>query len=200
VVALVLRVKDDVGHRNSFDYNGAPDGCCKAAALDALKKVGPEKVAAALFGACQSKNILVKIWASQELTKLSSEADKQPAAAKLQSEDLAKLIQQLCSDLKENDEKDQRGSIRRTAAECLGELGANAKDAVPALIERVADDVGHRNSFTYNGDTDGCCKAAALAALKKLAPDKAAEALLKARKSKNDLVRAWAAEQLAELN
>jgi uncharacterized protein YegL len=200
VVALVLRVKDDVGHRNSFSYNGDKDGCCKAAALDALKKVGPDKVAAALFGARQSKNVLVKNWASDELTKLSTEPDKQPPAAVLQSNDLATLVKELVSDLKENDQKTQRGAIRRTAAECLGKLGDKAKEAVPALMERVADDVGHRNSFTYNGDNDGCCKAAALASLKKLAPDKVQEALLKARKSKNDLVREWATKQLAEVN
>jgi hypothetical protein len=200
VVALVLRVKDDVGHANSFDYNGDTDGCCKAAALDALKKVGPEKVAAALFGARLSKNVLVKNWASRELTNLSSAPDKQPAAAILQAHDLATLIQQLCSDLNETDQKERRGSIRRTSAECLGELGDKAKDAIPALVERVADDVGHGNSFTFNGDINGCCKAAALVALKKIAPDKVQEALLKARKSKSDLVRAWATEQLADLN
>jgi hypothetical protein len=62
----------------------------------------------------------------------------------------------------------------------------------------VADDVGYQNSFDYNGDPDGCCKAAALDALKKLAPDKVQETLLKARKSRNDLVRTWAVTKLAD--
>lgn len=196
--ALVNRVKDDVGYGNSFDYNHDPNGCCKAAALDALKKVAPEKVSGALFGARNSKNVLVKIWSSHELTKLVTEPDEQPAGVGLKEVELAALVRELSSDLKENDLKERRGSIRRSAAECLGQLGNKANDAIPALVERVADDVGYQNSFDYNGDGNGCCKAAALDALKKLAPNKVQEALLKARKSKNDLVRAWATERLAD--
>jgi HEAT repeat protein len=198
--ALVLRVKDDVGHRNSFDYNGDTDGCCKAAALDALKKVAPEKVTTALFGAHMSKNVLVRNWSSEELTRLVTEPDKQPAGVELKEGELAALLKELTDDLKENDLKERRGSIRRTAAECLGSLSAKAADATSALVERVADDVGYANSFDYNGDNNGCCKAAALDALKKVAPDKVQEALLKARKSKNDLVRAWATERLADVD
>jgi HEAT repeat protein len=196
--ALVLRVKDDVGGANSFDYNGDPNGCCKAAALDALKTVAPEKVSGALFGARKSKNVLVRIWSTLELTKLETDADAQPTGVGLKDGELAALVKELTNDLKENDLKERRGAIRRAAAECLGNLGEKAKDAVPALFERVADDVGYANSFDYNGDSNGCCKAAALDALKKLAPDKVQEALLKARKSKNDLVRAWATERLAD--
>lgn len=202
--AIVQRVKDDVGDANSFDYNGAEDGCCKAAALVALKTVAPEKVAAALFGARTSKNVLVKNWASRELTALATGSEtpsrqtrrgpnEPPGATAAVSVEMSSLVAGLTDDL-----QDGRGSVRRTAAECLGALGEKAKDAVPALIARVADDVGGQNSFDYNGAEDGCCKAAALDALKKLAPDQVQEALLKARKSKNDLVRAWASAKLVE--
>jgi HEAT repeat protein len=196
--ALILRVKDDVGGANSFDYNGDSNGCCKAAALDALKNLAPEKVSGALFAGRKSKNVLVRIWSTCELAKLATKAEEDPAAVGLRDDELAILIKELANDLKENDLKERRGAIRRTAAECLGQLGEKAQDAVPALFERVADDVGYANSFDYNGDSNGCCKAAALDALKKLAPDKVQEALLKARKSKNDLVRAWATERLAD--
>ena len=190
--ALVLRVKDNVGGANSFDYNGDPNGGCKAAALDALKQLAPEKVSGALFGGRKSKNTLVKIWSTRELTRLATEPEEAPAGVGLQEGELAVLVKELTNDLKENDLKEPRSAIRRAAAECLGQLGEKADDAVPALFERVADDVAYANSFDYNGDSNGCCKAAALNALKKLAPDKVQEALLKARKSKNDLVRAWA--------
>ena len=99
-----------------------------------------------------------------------------------------------------DDLKDKSGRVRREAADALAKLGEKAKPTVPALAARVADDViDSTNSFTRNGDPDGGCKAAALEALQKVAPDRVEAALLKARKSKNEEIRAWATKKLGEL-
>ena len=104
---------------------------------------------------------------------------------------------------------DGAGHVRRAAAQSLGQLGDPA--AVPALIRRVADDVWFGLPFSnyipvddtpYDDIAEGAgqgSKPAALAALKKLAPEKVEQALLDASKSKNPEVRRWALDRLNEL-
>src|SRR5207302_1301360 len=83
---------------------------------------------------------------------------------------------------------DKAASVRTAAAAGLQKL--DDKDAVPALIQRVADDVL---------ETDPADKNAALAALKALDPDKMKAALTTASQSSNAAVKDWAVAQLAAL-
>jgi hypothetical protein len=105
--------------------------------------------------------------------------------------DLPKAVQALVDGL-----NDEAGSVRRTSAESLGKMGARARGAVPALARRVADDVWIAGIFADSADPHGGGKAAALEALKKLAPDRVQGALLQAMKSKNSHVKAWATAEL----
>jgi hypothetical protein len=101
--------------------------------------------------------------------------------------------------------RDADGYVRRSAATTLGKLGA--KEAVPALIKRVADDVWVQGpSFTLGSDNspyDGWAKQGskdrALQVLAKLAPDKVEEALTRALESKKPEVKAWALTQIGKL-
>jgi HEAT repeat protein len=74
----------------------------------------------------------------------------------------------------------------------------NAKDAVPALIQRVADDVWGSQGKAINTDNapEGNSKDAALETLKRLAPDRVEEALLEGMKSTNPRTRRWASTRL----
>ena len=120
---------------------------------------------------------------------------KDPPAEDQVPEGLPPAMRALVDDL-----KDKSGRVRREAADALAKLGDKARPTVPALAARVADDVfDSTNSFTRNGDPNGGCKAAALEALQKLAPDRVEGALLKARKSKNEQIRAWATKKLGEI-
>jgi HEAT repeat protein len=105
------------------------------------------------------------------------------------SEKVQKLIDALQS---------RNADVRQRAAEALGKLGEEALPAVPALIRRVGD-----NQFSQKGlvraYVDGS-RIAALLALKKLAPDRVKEALQKAARSRNTLVRLWAGATLKRLD
>jgi hypothetical protein len=92
--------------------------------------------------------------------------------------------------------KDKDPTVRATAAQSLHKRGAKA--AVPALIDRVADDLMNNDPFGIRGG-HGVDKSAALDALKALAPDRVEEALLRARKSSNGDVREWATRELGNL-
>jgi hypothetical protein len=110
------------------------------------------------------------------------------------------LVQALIEQLKDRD-----GKVRRTAADTLGKLGA--KEAVPALIQRVADDVWLERPFgtllgdssPYDGMPERGSKDRALQVLIKLAPDRVEEALLLAMKSKKPEVKAWALAEIGKL-
>jgi hypothetical protein len=95
--------------------------------------------------------------------------------------------------------KDPDADVRRAAATSLGKMGANAKGAVPALIQRVADDVWGTQGNSVNTDNaqGNTSKDAALEALKQLAPDRVEEALLEGMKSTSPGTRKWASAQLA---
>jgi serine/threonine protein kinase/HEAT repeat protein len=88
---------------------------------------------------------------------------------------------------------DPKVEVRRQAAESLGKNGDPT--AVPALIERVADNLwgsGDGDSLGYSS------KKRALEALKKLGATKVTQALLMATKSQTMEVRQWACWELAE--
>jgi Mg-chelatase subunit ChlD len=91
---------------------------------------------------------------------------------------------------------------RVNAATNLAKLGAKARGAVPALARRLADDKLWLRE--YSGDCPD--KSAALAALKKLAPERAPrlieEALTKLAEAKNvnPSLKQWALDRLTELD
>ena len=175
------RVADDVWVFDSTNLprQNDPNAGGKAAALEALKLLAPESVTAALATALKSKNESVRSWAAAELqNQKGDETAVEP------------LIQAL---------SDTDGWTRKAAAESLGKLGG--KSAAPALMRRVADDVWVFNStnLPHQNDPNAGGKAAALEALKLLAPEKVTAALATALKSKNESVRSWAAAELGQL-
>ncbi|HEY7427201.1 MAG TPA: hypothetical protein VH682_23405 [Gemmataceae bacterium] len=97
--------------------------------------------------------------------------------------------------------KSKNEALKIWAACRARELPASqGEKIVPALIERVADEDWPTKEYVYKGGwTSSGSKDEALAALKTLAPDRVAGALLKARKSKNDGVRKWATTELGKL-
>jgi HEAT repeat protein len=193
VPALIERVADDVWVQHpgivtfgdSTPYDGHQKTGSKDRALQALSKLAPEKVRDALLLALKSKSYQVRRWAARELA-----GQKKSAAI------VAALVEGL---------RDADGSLRRAAADSLGKLGA--KEAVPALIERVADDVWVQHpgivtfgdSTPYDGNKKTGSKDRALQALSKLAPEKVRDALLLALKSKKPAVKAWALAELGKV-
>jgi HEAT repeat protein len=110
---------------------------------------------------------------------LSQSGDEKP------SEKVQALINQLTS---------KNPETRRQTAVTLGQLGDEARAAVPALVQRVGD-----NQFARKAQVLAYVDAsrlAALAALQKLAPDRVREALEGASRSSNVQVRVWAARTL----
>jgi hypothetical protein len=193
VPALINRVADDVWLQrpygsilgDSSPFDGMKDRGSKDKALEVLAKLAPDKVEQALFTALRSKTAAVRTWAISELAgKGKNEA----------------LVAALVAGLRDTD-----GNVRRASAETLGKLGA--KEAVPALINRVADDVWLQrpygsilgDSSPYDGMKDRGSKDKALEVLAKLAPDKVEEALLAAMQSKKPEVKAWGVAQLGNL-
>jgi Mg-chelatase subunit ChlD len=93
--------------------------------------------------------------------------------------------------------QDADADVRQRAAESLGKLGAKAKGAVPALVKRVAD---ARYGKFLSGSFQGHDKDAAVAALKRIAPEKVEQALIDATKAKDPAIRSWANKRLGELD
>ena len=93
--------------------------------------------------------------------------------------------------------RDNSSYVRHQAAVSLGRLGTEARIAVPALIDRIADDVWSPGFDSKDYSTGNTSKDAALSALRRLSPEKSEEALIRAAKAKNETVRVWAATQLA---
>jgi HEAT repeat protein len=94
---------------------------------------------------------------------------------------------------------DEEANVRHAAAESLGKMGARAKGAVPALMQRLADDLwGSRNNpVNLDNSSGNTSKDSALRALQQLDSGKVEAALVGATKSKNAKTRAWASAQLA---
>jgi HEAT repeat protein len=188
----------------------------KLAALEALRKLAPDRVEEALLKAMTSTTAAVRQWALMLLASEKREAAVPAALGALKDakadvrltavQVLDKyqgeaIVQELAKALKDGDSQ-----VRRAAADSLGQRGEKAKAAVPALIERVADNVwaasgvvilSHdKAAYDDRKDRQGS-KEAALQALTKLAPEKVEEALAKALDAKNARVRAWATKKLA---
>ena len=91
---------------------------------------------------------------------------------------------------------DKDAGVRGDTARSLEKLGDKA--AVPALLKRLEDDeFGWTKWFSKRRNNVASCKDHAFDALVKLAPEKAAEGLRGALRSKNVKGRAWACETLA---
>jgi HEAT repeat protein len=186
-------VGDDVWYISGYtNVPDDPSGGGKAAALDALQKLAPDKVSEALIKATRSKTVEVRVWALGELVGRKDDTG---------ADAVVKALVRALGDAGGGDaERTARmvlagRHIRRVAAEGLQKLGA--KSAVPALVERVGDDVWYISGYTnVPDDPSGGGKAAALDALQKLAPDKVSEALVPALKSKVPTLRHWSASQL----
>jgi HEAT repeat protein len=101
------------------------------------------------------------------------------------SEKVQALINQLTS---------KNAEARRQAAVALGQLGDEARAAVPALIRRVGDGQSARKAQVV-AYVDAS-RLAALATLQKLAPDRVREALEGAARSRVTQVRVWAVRTL----
>jgi Ca-activated chloride channel family protein len=99
--------------------------------------------------------------------------------------------------------KDKDGTVRRSAAEGLRRLKVRARPVVDALVDRVADNLWVPKplfkQFNNACDPQAGGKAAALDALRGLAPDRVTEALQRAMKSANKDVRTWATGELTNL-
>jgi HEAT repeat protein len=115
-------------------------------------------------------------------------AQTTPDPGKQPSEKVQKLIDQLRS---------KNPETRRQAAVALGELGEEASAAVSALIRRVGDTQSTRKA-QVRAYVDAS-RLAALAALKKLAPDRVQEALEGAAHCPVAQVRLWAVRVLKQM-
>lgn len=209
---LFKRVADD-----TWDIHDAfgPADSSKQMALLALRTLDKTQVTSALRKAAISEIAEVRVWACRELAAQIDDdsaaglvaALKDPvpkvqvtAATSLFSFGAAAapaLVEALF---------DKDVFVRRQAAETLQKLGDRstmraevvkkvAKDAVPALMKRVADEIwDSRDAF---GLADSS-KLVALAALRTLAKNQVTSALLNAIRCKNEDVRVWACVQLAE--
>jgi HEAT repeat protein len=189
VPALMARVADEVWKNGPFDPDPAAGG--KEAALNALGKLAPERVEETLLKAVKSRNAAVRAWATAELARWNHKpaAEKAPEDAFKDAPKVAlsPVVQALVDGLSDKD-----GKVRRDSADAL--RARKEKAAVPALVQRVADDVWKNGPFDPDPAAGG--KTAALNALKELAPDRVQEALLKAIQSKNPAVKAWATTEL----
>jgi hypothetical protein len=172
---LARRVADD-----RLDVVGEKD-----AALDALRQLSPERIEKSLTDAVKSKNLYVRRWALGKLGEWEKHApDEGGTDRTLKDDGLRPVVKLLVVSL-----TDSNGNVRKEAAQALGELGAKARGAVPALMRRVADD-----KMDLSDEKD-----ATLQALTKLAPERVEEALTDAAKSKNSYIKRWAIGKLTEL-
>jgi hypothetical protein len=182
VPALKDRVADDLWSGGTFAVARDPVLGGKGDALSALRKLAPDQVPGALVRALQSKNRSVQLWAAEELGKTSAEPGHSPDAPRIVVDALVTAL------------SSRNGPLRRQAAQSLKQL--RAISAVPALKQRVADDLWVLPG-ALGADPEAGGKAAALDALKSLAPDQVAGALEEATKSKHPQVKRWA---LSEIN
>ena len=94
---------------------------------------------------------------------------------------------------------DESAEVRAAAAESLGKLGLEAKPAVPALIERIKDDVWTVDGFTKDNATGSTSKDMAVEALQSISPNDVESAVVAATLAKNARVRGWATELIGLL-
>ncbi|MGE3807787.1 MAG: protein kinase [Gemmataceae bacterium] len=229
--ALAERVADDVWyekHFQSISDTSDPEGGGKGAALAALQKLAPERVTAALTGGLKSKTRQVRDWCAVEIGK-RTDAAAVPALIERVRDDVWFVGHHQAIPPEPNDpigggkgsalaalRKLANGRVVETLTPCLkssnpamrlwaAEEMGKQKDAAaaPALVARVADDVWHAGRPMGippdAGDPATGGKAAALQALRALAPERVAEALKTAAASKNKNVSSWATVELGKL-
>ncbi|CAN5914812.1 hypothetical protein BH23PLA1_BH23PLA1_11320 [soil metagenome] len=221
VPALIQRVTDDVWVEN---YASIYEDSSKTAALNALRALAPVKVEATLLAAMNTNDRDGRAWASRQLTKhrqstvlAAAPASGLAPSAKLSPSGRAMVLRlddpewdvreqavKALGDLRESAAiphlipilKDKDFRVRVAVAEALRAL--DDASAVPALADRVADDVHDLKydnriwSYISNNQTD-FSKEAALQALRALDREAVEDALIRASNAKNPRVRAWAA-------
>jgi serine/threonine protein kinase len=186
VPALIERIEDEVWSIGGFSRDNASGNTSKDAAVAALLTIAPEEVEPALVRATEAKSLRVRTWAAAKLGTLSK--DIPDAAIKDgMTHRVATLVKKL---------NDKDAIVRHAAAVSLGSLDDEALPAIPALVDRIKDDVWTVGGITQDNATGNTSKDAALAALMKLAPEKVDDALIAASKSTNPRVKAWGAYQL----
>jgi HEAT repeat protein len=205
------RPKEIQRSRTSDAYDGVRGQGSKDRALAALRRLQPSAAAEALANAIQAKSIAVRRWAAAELSREKDGAkpliaalasDESPAVRWAASMSLAQfqgseVVQALSKALEDGD-----GRVRRAAADSLAQIGD--KTAIPALVQRVADDVWIEapaqvpdgSDEPYDGYKGQGSKDHALAALRQLEPAKASEALAAALQSTKPELRRWSAGEL----
>ncbi|MFO0950548.1 MAG: HEAT repeat domain-containing protein [Isosphaeraceae bacterium] len=200
--ALAERVADDQPDRLSI--NGV-EVRSKDSALEALRALGPGEVTRALTRALKSSHFRVREWAAP-LVAGQKGAEAADALAERVGDDVMdksyvddgkalalrglrelapdRVLPSLTRALVSGEFR-----VREWAARALAET----KDpkAVPALVERVADEKSDDLRYVENS------KDAALAALRALAPEKVGDALIRATAAKDPQVRSWATRALA---
>lgn len=197
VAALVERIKDDVWTVGGRTQDNSSGSTSKDAAVAALKSIAPGEVEGAVIAATSSKNARVKAWATEVLGTLAKNLPPKTGANAKAKTDPGKMSLRVAALVKQLKDKD--ADVRHAAAVALEHLGDEAFPAVPALIERIKDDVWSVGGVSRDNATGNTSKDAALSALKKLAKDKVTAALIAATESKNKTVQAWATGRLAEL-
>lgn len=148
----------------------------KEAALKALASMAPEQVVDALRRTASSKNRAVRKWVAKEMANVQEKST---------GTKLSVVDQTLVHFLNDSD-----FMVRVAAADSLRTRKTIA--AAPYLVRSIED--GRPLSGI------GYAKDAAFKALKVLAPTEVEDAILKALESKNDKVRSWATDKLADLN
>ena len=148
----------------------------KEAALQALAALAPEQVVDALRRTASSENRAVRQWVAKKLAN----AQEQSTGTKLSSVD-----QTLVHFLNDSD-----FLVRSAAANSLRTRKTTA--AGPHLVRSILDEKSI-SGLKY-------AKEAAFQALKIVAPSEVEDTILKAMESKNDKVRSWATDKLADLN
>jgi HEAT repeat protein len=224
VPALRQVVTSGEWYRSSYRDFHDPDWGGRTDALALLRKVAAEQATDALIEAAGSATPYVRPWAIVELSKQKDNAKAVPALKKQVEADnwhatsyrgdhdpqrggkadalkllrhlapKAEVTAALCKALK-GSHKD----MRRWAAEEL--ITQKDPSAIPALKERVGDEVWYERQYTNIApDPLGGGKTAALKALRDLASDQATEPLTKALFSRFLDQRKWAADELAIQN
>ncbi len=141
------------------------------------------------------KEIVVAAEMSPEVKKLAAGLDDNDPEKRMAAlATLGKLGDRSALPLLVRALSDKHVGVSGAAANALAQL--RDPEAVPALMKRVADDRWDTQGINYNDPSTG--KEPALAALRVLGKARVTEALGDALKSRNNTVREWAVQKLAD--
>jgi HEAT repeat protein/predicted Ser/Thr protein kinase len=219
VPALMQRIADDLWTQQDFNSVTSAPPSSKAAALLALQTLAKEQETEALVLATKAKTKEVREWACINL-----EAQKDPAAvaclvSMLQKDPVPRVREVAAKSLVASRPPavkalaqalfDEEVLVRWQAGRTLEALGDTrippaivkevAAGAVPALMQRIADDLWTQQDFNSVTSAPPSSKAAALLALQVLEKEKVPPALIQALTAKKPEVRIWACQRISDL-